>query len=84
MKPMSPSFSQRSSEGLRSLVPSLAATLLLLTCCSTFAGGIVTNCTETSLRAALAGGGTVTFACDGTIVLSNTLVIATNTVCDCT
>ena len=32
--------------------------------------GVVTNCTEANLRAALAGGGTVTFACDGTILLS--------------
>ena len=66
------------------MFPSLATVLLLLTCCSTFGGGIVTDCTEASLRAALSGGGTVTFACDGTIVLSNTLVIASNTVLDAT
>ena len=84
MKPKVHSSSQRSSEGLRSLVQSLATVLLLLTCCSTFAGGLVTDCTEASLRAALAGGGTVTFACDGTIVLSNTLVIASDTVLDAT
>jgi hypothetical protein len=42
----------------------------------------VTNCTEASLRAAMAGGGTVTFACDGTIVLSNTISINTKTVLD--
>ena len=84
MKPQSHPSSLRSSEGLRSLVPSLATVLLLLTCCSTFAGGIVTDCTEASLRAALSGGGTVSFACDGTIVLSNTLVIASNTVLDAT
>jgi hypothetical protein len=46
------------------------------------AGGTVTSCDEASLRAALAGGGTVTFACDGMIVLANTLVIANNTVLD--
>lgn len=84
MKPRGHSCSQHSSKGLRSLFPSLATMILLLTCCSTFAGGIVTDCTEASLRAALSGGGTVTFACDGTIVLSNTLVIASDTVLDAT
>ena len=38
-----------------------------------FAGGVVTNCTETALRAAMTGGGTVTFACDGTITLTSTI-----------
>lgn len=46
------------------------------------AGGIVTSCTESSLRAALAGGGTVTFACDGTITLANTISNSLNTVLD--
>ena len=40
------------------------------------ASGVVTEPTEASLRAALAGGGTVTFACDGVIPLASTLVIA--------
>lgn len=38
-----------------------------------WSGGIVTSCTEINLRAAMAGGGTVTFACDGTITLANTI-----------
>src|SRR5208282_2563531 len=42
-------------------------------------GIVVTNCTEAALRAAIAGGGTVTFACDGTITLTNTITIATDT-----
>src|ERR1017187_2627413 len=46
------------------------------------AGGTVTSCTEASLRAAMAGGGTVTFACDGTITLGNTLSNSLNTVLD--
>jgi len=46
------------------------------------AAGTVTACTETALRAAMAGGGTVTFACDGTITLSDTIEIGTNTVLD--
>jgi hypothetical protein len=43
------------------------------------AGGIVTNCTEANLRAVLSGGGEVVFAVSGSIVLSNTLTISTNT-----
>jgi hypothetical protein len=42
----------------------------------------VNNCDEASLRAALAGGGTVTFSCDGTIVLTNTLTISQATILD--
>jgi uncharacterized repeat protein (TIGR03803 family) len=39
-------------------------------------------CTQGALQAALAGGGTVRFACDGTITLSHTIEIGTNTVLD--
>ena len=46
------------------------------------AGGTVTSCTESSLRAAMAGGGTVTFACDGTITLANTLTNTLDVVLD--
>ena len=46
------------------------------------AGGTVTSRGESSLRAAMAGGGTVTFACDGTITLANTISILLNTVLD--
>ncbi len=42
----------------------------------------VTSCTEAALRASLRLGGTVTFACDGTIMLNNTIVIQTNSVLD--
>lgn len=45
-------------------------------------GGVVTNCTEAALRAAMAGGGTVTFTCDGTIFLANTITNTTNIVLD--
>ncbi len=45
-------------------------------------GGVVTNGTEAALTAALAGGGTVTFAWDGTITVTNAKVIATNTILD--
>ena len=47
-----------------------------------FSAGVVTNADETTLRSKLAGGGTVTFACDGVIGLSNTIVIATDTILD--
>jgi len=50
-----------------------AVTLLLLLPMAGWAGGVVTNCTEAALRAAMAGGGVVTFACDGTVVLANTI-----------
>ncbi len=42
----------------------------------------VTNCTEAALRAAMAGGGTVTFACDGTITLTDTVSNQYDTVLD--
>lgn len=41
--------------------------------------GQVTVCDEAHLTAALAGGGTITFGCDGTIVLSQTLTITQDT-----
>jgi len=47
-----------------------------------WAGGVVTNCTESDLRNAMAGGGTVTFACDGTITLANTITNESDTVLD--
>src|SRR5206468_684286 len=46
------------------------------------ASGVVTNCADADLRAAVTGGGTVTFACDGTILLTNTLTITNSTVID--
>src|ERR1043165_1403082 len=44
--------------------------------------GVVNTCNEASLRSAMNGGGTVTFACDGTITLAGTINVATNTVLD--
>jgi len=46
------------------------------------AGGVVTVCDEAHLLAALAGGGTVTFACSGTITLTAEIVIAADTMID--
>ena len=61
-----------------------AFALLLLLPVAARAGGVVTNCTEAALRAAMTGGGVVTFACDGTIALSSPLDISTDTVLDAT
>src|SRR5690349_17044428 len=47
-----------------------------------FGSGTVANCTQGDLEAALVGGGTVLFACSGTITLTNTLVIAQDTLLD--
>lgn len=47
-----------------------------------FAAGVVTAATESNLRAALVGGGNVTFAVSGTITLTGTLVITNDTVFD--
>jgi hypothetical protein len=44
----------------------------------------VNVCDEAGLRAALAGGGTVNFACDGTITLSNPIPVYTNAILDAT
>ncbi|MEZ4732294.1 MAG: right-handed parallel beta-helix repeat-containing protein [Caldilineaceae bacterium] len=42
------------------------------------AAGVVSTCDETHLRAALAGGGTVSFGCSGVITLTQTIEIAPN------
>jgi predicted outer membrane repeat protein len=46
------------------------------------ASGVVSVCDEAHLLAALSGGGTVTFACSGTIILTNPITIAANTTVD--
>ena len=60
--------------------------LCTLTCttCAAYGTGVVTSPTEANLRAALAGGGLVTFACDGTITLTGPIAIAADTVLDAT
>src|SRR5258706_391995 len=81
MSPLSSPRSPRSRRSLRLL--SLLATLLLFPAPAR-AAGTVGTCDEPSLDAALAGGGAVTFACDGTITLSATKVIAADTSLDAT
>ena len=51
---------------------------------SAYGAGVVTNATEAAFVSALAGGGTVTFACDGTITLTSTKTITNSTVLDAT
>lgn len=61
----------RASGALRLVV----ALWLLSSAVTTFAGGVVTSGTEASLRAALNGGGLVTFSNDFVIVISQQIVI---------
>jgi hypothetical protein len=56
--------------------------LILSTVAHGVHAGTVLSCDEAALRAAVSGGGTVTFGCDGTIVLGSTLVISNDTVLD--
>src|SRR5215216_5542019 len=58
--------------------------LVLFTGAIRLRGATVLTCDEAALRAAATGGGTVTFGCDGTIVLGSTLVISNDTVLDAT
>jgi hypothetical protein len=46
------------------------------------AGGVVSVCNEAGLLGALSGGGTLTFTCSGTIVLTNTIPISEDTTID--
>ena len=60
----------------------LPAMVLALSCAPLArASGTVTNCSsEANLNSALSGGGTVTFACSGTITLTGTKTISANTI----
>src|SRR5262245_9022372 len=61
----------------RSWFPLLSAMMALLLCRSLAGGAVVQTCDENGLRAALAASGSVTFACDGTIVLASPIVVTT-------
>jgi hypothetical protein len=61
----------------------LISSVVTLACAQiVLAGGIVNTADEASLRAAMSGGGLVTFNCDGTIVLGGTLIFDADTVLD--
>jgi|SRR5439155_14327665 len=46
------------------------------------ASGVVTNCTQADLVAALNGGGLVAFSCDGTISLTNSTTVTNDVILD--
>ena len=60
----------------------LLGALLLTAVRPASASGTVTICTESDLRLALIGGGSVGLACDSTITLTSTLVVSKETVLD--
>src|SRR5262245_49591142 len=62
----------------------LGSLLLVLIPLSTLADTVISNCTQQELEAALKLGGRISFACDGTIVLTNTLAVTTNAIVDAT
>ena len=64
----------------RSLLVIVAAVLGLAPVA--WGAGTVTNATQADLQAALNGGGTVTFAVGGVFTLTNTIIIAQDTVLD--
>ncbi|TAL05013.1 MAG: hypothetical protein EPO07_04340, partial [Verrucomicrobia bacterium] len=57
---------------------------MLATPFNSVGGGVVSTATESALNSALSGGGTVTFAVDGTITLTSEKNIAADTVLDAT
>jgi len=54
-------------------IPTLAGIFALWLPLAAWGGGVVTDCSEANLRAAMTDGGTVTFACDGIITLTSTI-----------
>ena len=74
----------RAAQPINQYVRTGIAALLLLCPLMSQAGGVVTSCTESALRAAMAGGGIVTFACDGTITLAGTVTNSLDTLLDAT
>ncbi len=60
----------------------LSALLLFYSVIESFAGGAISVCDDSSLRAALAGGGSVSFSVSGIVALTNTLAITNDTIID--
>ena len=67
---------------LKHLVVTFVLLMLTLPVSPAHAGGVVNVCDEAHLLAALTGGGTVTFACSGTITLTAEITIAVDTAID--
>ncbi len=73
--------------GFRTSLPAtlcLSLAVLFLGGIPSLGAAVLTNCSETDLRVLLGQGGLVNVECDGTITLSNTLTVATNTTLDAT
>ena len=64
------------------LVAILFLLALALPTATAHAGGVVSVCDEAHLLSALSGGGTVEFSCSGTIALTSTITISTDTTID--
>ena len=67
---------------LKYLVTILILLALAVSASPVQAGGIVSVCDQAHLLTALAGGGTVTFSCSGTIILTAEITIVANTTID--
>jgi hypothetical protein len=65
-------------------VPSLVLMAVFCFSSGAMASGVVASANESSLVAAMTGGGTVTFAVNGTIYLTSTIVVSNDTVLDAT
>jgi hypothetical protein len=66
----------------QTLIVGVVFGLLLIFNARSQAAGVVAVCDEASLDAALAGGGTLSFTCSGTITLTATKVVGANTIID--
>lgn len=62
--------------------PAFVGLFLLLFSQLRVSASTVTNCDEASLRAAVTAGGTIQIACDGTIILSQTLAVTRDSTID--
>jgi len=67
---------------LRGVLPLVVLVISTLPTPPAHAAGTVTVCDEANLRTALSGGGEVTFACSGTIILADRISITSDTTVD--
>jgi hypothetical protein len=63
---------------IRCTVVSIFSFFVLISAAALARAGVVTSCDDYGLRTAMAQGGVVTFACDGTIMLTNAIQISAN------
>ncbi len=81
---LAPSLAGKADNGWRMRLPfvQLLWIALAFQTMSGFCGGVVSSASETAFDAALAGGGSVTLAFDGTLMLSSSKAISADTVID--